>query len=118
MPQGVVDVVIGRSGGACEAMIKPVCTGYAQHLHHRKISGREHTVPNVLHVCAACHQQYIHMNPAESYVKGWLVKMNHEPVEIPVSYRGQLVTLGVDGSVTPFFKPRHSAGLSTFEELF
>lgn len=112
MPQDVYDTVMGRAGGACEAMIHGACTGHVAHWHHRKISGREHTIPNGLAVCDACHR-WIHAHPARSYSHGWLVKMNADPGETPVTYRGQPVYLTADGRTEHYFKPRNDAGLSS-----
>lgn len=112
MPQQVYDTVMERAGGACEAMIHGACTGHVAHWHHRKISGREHTIPNGFAVCDACHR-WIHAHPARSYSHGWLVKMNADPGETPVTYRGQPVILTADGQVEHYFKPRNDAGLSS-----
>lgn len=98
MPPAVADTVVGRAGGRCEVMIFPVCTGGAEHLHHRKISGREHLVENLVHICRACHE-WIHGHPAQSYEQGWLVKMAGDPAVVPVSYRGRVVRLGAAGEV-------------------
>lgn len=113
IPEAIREVVKERSGEACEAMIYAVCTGRAEHMHHRKISGREHLVVNILHLCRACHMDYIHKNPEASRENGWLVKMNYDPSEVPVMYRGQPVMLFEDGRIKSYFKPRGDAGLSS-----
>lgn len=93
MPQDVVDTVIARSGGNCEAMIPfSGCTMHVHHLHHRKISGREHLVENLLGVCSTCHS-WIHAHPKDSYKSGWLVKMSYDPGEALVARRGRVVQL-------------------------
>lgn len=97
MPQDVVEKVLARSGGNCEAMIPfSGCNLQGEHLHHRKISGREHTVENLLHLCEPCHR-HVHANPAESYGLGFLVKMSYEPDEVPVARRGRVVLLDSEG---------------------
>lgn len=101
MPPAVAEAVIDRSGGGCEVQFVPVCTGRAEHLHHRKISGREHLVSNLLHVCGACHR-WIHAHPAASYEHGWLVKMNHTAGDVIVTYRGEPVALPESGEVIPY----------------
>lgn len=62
-----------RSRGICEVGSE-VCTGEAQHFHHRKMrsAGGSHSEGNGLAVCHACHD-YIHANPDLSYEHGWLL---------------------------------------------
>lgn len=96
MPEHVAQAAIGRSEGTCEVMNPFTCTGQAEALHHRKISGREHSIENCVHICKPCHD-WIHANPTESYRQGWLVKMNHDPAETPMSRRGRVVLLDGEG---------------------
>lgn len=98
MPEAVAQAVIDRADGFCEASNFPVCTGFPGPIHHRKISGREHTVSNCVHICDACHR-WIHANPAVSYEQGWLVKMNYEPGEVPMKYRGRPALLDPAGHI-------------------
>lgn len=98
MPEAVAKAVLDRSEGHCEVMNPFTCTGFGEHLHHRKISGREHTVENVVNVCSADHR-WIHANPAESYRLGWLVKMNYDPGEVPMQYQGRPALLSADGHI-------------------
>lgn len=99
IPKKVLDLVVERSGGHCEVMSTAIgCTGRGEHRHHRKISGREHTIENLLDVCHVCHT-HIHAHPALSYAMGWLVKMNYSPGEVTVIRQGQEVTLTEDGGV-------------------
>lgn len=99
MPEHVARAVIDRAEGKCESMIPGVCTFGAHHLHHRKISGREHTVENLAHICTSCHS-YVHANPAWSYERGYLVRMGHEPSVTPFQYRGLPSLLDAEGGVT------------------
>ena len=98
MPTRVAELVTERAYGACEYLIRGVCSGRAEHIHHRKISGREHTASNCVHICSNCHR-YVHANPAEAYRNGWLVKMNYEPSQVPVLRRGEAVLLDNEGGI-------------------
>ena len=98
MPAAVAQAVIDRADGRCEVMNFPVCVGQAGPIHHRKISGREHSVENCVHICKPCHD-WIHAHPAVSYEQGWLIRMAHDPGEVPMKYRGRTVVLAADGSV-------------------
>ena len=98
MPQHVAQAVIDRADGSCEVMNFPFCTGTAGPIHHRKISGREHSVSACIHICKPCHD-WIHANPAVSYERGWLVKMNRDPAETPVFYQWRFVRLADDGTI-------------------
>lgn len=71
MPGVVVEAVIARSGGRCEGQVADVCTGRAQHLHHRvrRSQGGPHTVENIVHLCEACHT-WAHGNVTEARVLG------------------------------------------------
>lgn len=74
MSPGTRQAVTERSGGQCEALTI-ACTVQASHIHH--IAGRSgsdpHRLENLLHVCSPCHS-YIHANPGESYLNGWMRK--------------------------------------------
>lgn len=98
MPEAVYQAVMERSGGVCEAMIFPVCTGQVGHWHHRlmRSQGGKHEVHNGLALCSACHA-WIHAHPEQSYKLGWLVKMSYEPLDVPVSRRGRVVHLDAEG---------------------
>lgn len=97
MPQAVAEKVLARSGGNCEAMVPFAgCTMQTHHLHHRKISGREHRVENLLALCHRCHD-WVHGHPEESYRLGLLVKMNYDPAEVTVARRGRVVQLDGEG---------------------
>lgn len=99
IPKKVLDLVVERSAGHCEVMSIAIgCTGRGEHRHHRKISGREHVVENVLDVCHVCHG-HIHANPQLSYAMGWLVKMNYSPADVTVVRQGQEVSLTSGGGV-------------------
>lgn len=98
VPEKVAARVLARAQTMCEFMIPGVCTGMGVHLHHRKISGREHRVSNMVLVCMECHR-YVHAHPAEAYGQGWLVKMNYGPEQVAFSRRGRLSFLDDEGGV-------------------
>lgn len=92
-----------RADGACE-----VCgLAYPTNAHHRKnrsqAGGDE--LSNLLAVCGSgttgCHG-YITEHPAESYLKGWSVRSTEDPREVPVLYRGSLVTLDDLGNLEDY----------------
>ena len=99
MPEHIARTVIDRADGRCEFMIPGPCVFEAHHIHHRKISGREHTIEGMAHICHACHD-FVHANPALSYERGWLVRSVHDPAEQPVQYRGLRSYLDEHGGVT------------------
>lgn len=99
VPKEVVEVVQERSQGFCEIMNpESGCNGRGEHMHHRKMrsQGGEHTVENIVHVCAADHHA-VHMRPAIAYSKGWLVKSTRDPRHEPFFRRGGAVLLLEDG---------------------
>ncbi|AKF28222.1 hypothetical protein YH66_12040 [[Brevibacterium] flavum] len=115
IPKRVVAQVEARSGGNCEILLTGIgCTMRGEHRHHRKISGREHTIENLLDVCHVCHT-YIHAHPALSYASGWLVKMNYEPENVTVIRRSSEVKLFPDGRFEHVGADR---GLLDSEEVF
>ena len=100
VPKDVAEAVIERSGGKCEAMNFQYCTGQAEQLHHRQLrsQGGEHTVENIIAVCAADHSRF-HREVAEAQSQGWIVRSTQEPAEVPMKYRGRTVVLTEDGGV-------------------
>lgn len=101
MPREVYQTVFDRAGGRCEAMVFPVCTGRAEQFHHRQYRSRggEHTVPNLVFICRACHD-WVHAHPRESGEIGLSVHSWQEPGEVPVAYRGRPAVLDDAGGVT------------------
>lgn len=82
MNRQLADAVKRRSGGRCEAQV--VCGGRrAVHMHHRRRAGRLDFDANLLHLCLKCHE-WIHANPAESYLGGLLVHSWADPATVPV----------------------------------
>lgn len=67
--------VLARCGGYCEANT-PACPPRAHagfHVHHVRLrsQGGGHEPENLLYVCPDAHR-WIHGNPAESAIRGWL----------------------------------------------
>lgn len=97
-----------RSGGLCEI---DAC-GRANEYHHRGPRGQGGTsldwvnqAANCLHVTRECHRKAEgrgRWSRKTSQDNGWLVPRNSPltAAEVPVLYRGRLVRLGDDGSVT------------------
>ena len=99
VPTEVASIVTERSDGHCEIMNPDAgCTGYREHLHHRKLrsQGGEHTVENLTGICHRCHY-WLHAHPAIAYANGWLVKGAKDPAKIPFRRRGVLSFLRKDG---------------------
>lgn len=72
-----------RSGNRCEAR-SSVCTGRAEHFHHRKLRRfGDHRVVNCLHVCSACHD-YMHLKRVMAALMGWIVSGQKDPADVPV----------------------------------
>lgn len=56
--------------------------------------------PNCLALCGMDHHR-VESHRALAYDNGWLVRQSHNPAEIPVLRRGQLVLLDDEGSFQP-----------------
>ena len=68
--------------GACTARIPGVCSGLAEHGHHRQLRRHGNDTPlNVIPVCARCHNA-IHHRPAWSTSWGLLVPSWADPADI------------------------------------
>ena len=100
IPKHIAEAVRERAEGRCEAMNFPICNGRAEQLHHRRLrsQGGEHTVVNLIAVCAPCHNRF-HREVAEAVSQGWIVRSVHEPAEVPMKYRGMTATLSEEGVV-------------------
>ena len=59
-------------GGTCEF---PLCNAPGAHGHHRlpRSQGGKDTLENCLWLCAH-HHDYVHLHPAESYERGWMLR--------------------------------------------
>lgn len=92
-----------RSDGVCEQCGMELATN----AHHRKNKSQlgSDSLSNLLHLCGSgttgCHG-YITEHHAESYLKGWSVRSTEDPREIPVLYRGSLVTLDDLGGIEDY----------------
>lgn len=106
-PQSVIAEAYARAGERCERCPQWIGDGrWAP--HHRRPKGAggsslpdTHTISNCLAVCVACHV-WIHDNPAESEVAGWLLPHPSVPADRPVlvwaGRRMALVRLSADGT--------------------
>nr|DAS22128.1 MAG TPA: CRISPR-associated endonuclease [Caudoviricetes sp.] len=100
MNASVVNTILERSQGCCEAMLlQSGCNGRGEHIHHRRLrsQGGGDTATNCVHICHKCHD-YIHRNTGDSYHRGLLCRSYWEPDAVPVEYRGILVLLNPDGT--------------------
>ena len=90
IPDHVVQSVTTRAEGFCEAMIRGVCNGRPEHLHHRQLRSRGggDTVENLTAVCHRCHD-WIHRHPKESTALGLMVSRWADPAEVPMAHRGK-----------------------------
>lgn len=63
-----------RSHNECEIGIPGVCTGFAEHRHHRKRRGQggSNRLVNLLHSCGACHR-FVHRNPKWALERRYLL---------------------------------------------
>lgn len=75
-----------RSGGTCEIDGRNPAT----EVHHRqnRSQGGSWAVPNLLHVCPACHH-HITVNPKAATDQGWAVKSHQDPPDVPVWLAGR-----------------------------
>lgn len=64
-----------RAGNRCEGHCVKGCTVRIQTFHHRlrRTQGGPGTLDNCLALCRVCHS-HIHDHPAESYLRGWLIR--------------------------------------------
>ena len=84
--QTVRKAVLARDGERCRRCLRPTTD-----VHHRKVKGMGGTadpevafgLANLVSLCRECHQ-WVHGNPEEAYVLGWLVHSWDNPVDIPV----------------------------------
>ncbi|MDU0478364.1 hypothetical protein QVA66_03810 [Staphylococcus chromogenes] len=78
------------------------CTARGEHLHHRQLrsQGGRHTVPNLVHICHACHE-WIHANPRDAAECGFIVRRGADPAAVAVLRRSRWVLLDDSGGVEP-----------------
>ncbi len=103
-------LVLARSGGSCEALIRG-CRHTGTDLHHRVNRGmgcaeRSGGASAALLLCTSCHR-WITEHPADAYVHGWSVRRNQlaAPSEVPVRWRGRWVLLDDSGGLRSCERP-------------
>ncbi|GEM_PF-2479411 len=84
-PSRVIQIVDERRRGRCEMCGLAVPVVY----HHRRPKGMGgSTAPlidsslNCFGICSPCHR-YVHAHPAEAYERGWLLRKNMSPGDVP-----------------------------------
>jgi hypothetical protein len=102
IPAAVRAAVTARDDGRCRKCSKP-----AHHIHHRQPKGhggtsnpgQAHGMAYLVSLCADCHN-YVHMNPAESYLTGFLLHAGTDPEMMPLVARpgSRPVLLKADGT--------------------
>ena len=63
----------------CEFGIEKVCTGRAEHNHHKLLRRFKGADEFTADICSACHR-YVHDHPTESYEKGWMIRGSGRPL--------------------------------------
>ncbi|MET8278220.1 hypothetical protein [Micromonospora sp. NPDC005174] len=116
VPPTVRDALAERAGGFCEIQ-RPGCLGQGTDPSHRisqKAGGRHgeaktrhDRLSNLMWACRRCHD-FVTDNPEASKAPnvGWALEEWQRPAECPALYRGRLVLLADDGSMT-FLSPNH-----------
>ncbi|WP_433460730.1 HNH endonuclease [Micromonospora sp. CA-248212] len=116
VPPAVRDSLIERAAGWCEIQ-RLGCFGQGTDPSHRvsQKSGGRHgeaktrhdRLSNLMWACRRCHD-FVTNNPEASKAPsvGWALEEWQRPAECPALYRGRLVLLADDGSMT-FCSPNH-----------
>ncbi|MEV5211393.1 hypothetical protein AB0K35_28355 [Micromonospora sp. NPDC053740] len=117
VPPAVRDALIERAGGGFCEIQRPGCLGQGTDPSHRitQKSGGRHgeaktahdRLSNLMWACRRCHD-FVTDNPeaSKSPTVGWALEEWQRPAECPALYRGRLVLLADDGSLT-FCSPNH-----------
>ena len=107
----IVELVVVRAQGYCEACGKPEQPTMA--LHHRKLKSRggKDSASNLMRVHHSCHNMStdsIHANPAWAEDKGFMVPSWRESHEHPMhTPEGGIVLLQNDGTIITLEKGKH-----------
>ena len=77
--------VAERCGGRCEARVDGVCTGWLEHVHHRRLRSQGGTddLSNLIGCCNSCHR-WAHANPREASRLGLIDFTLAEPLSSAV----------------------------------
>lgn len=81
IPKDIKAALANRSAGICE-----VCeSARAVHPHHRKlqVQGGEHTLANLIAVCAWCHAAIHDDVDTSSVRRGYIVRRPDDPADVP-----------------------------------
>jgi 5-methylcytosine-specific restriction endonuclease McrA len=78
--------VADRCGGRCEARIEGVCTGWLEHVHHRRLrsQGGSDDPSNLVGICRKCHD-HAHRNPKLAGELGLIDFTVAEPLSLAVT---------------------------------
>lgn len=101
-----------RSEGYCER-----CgTNIEQHnfaAHHRQLrsQGGKDEIQNLVALCHQCHNlgtKSVHLNPKDSYAKGWMVHNWQNPEDVLIcTDAGLIIRLNQDGTKTNYEEKQH-----------
>jgi HNH endonuclease len=100
----IIRIIEKRAGDYCETCGEVAQLSMA--LHHRKLKrrGGRDTPSNLIRIHHGCHNlntDSIHLNPATSLLRGWMVSSWDNPEETPfLRYNKVLVILQNDGTIT------------------
>lgn len=107
----IVELVVERAQGYCEACGKPEQPTMA--LHHRKLKSRggKDSASNLMRVHHSCHNMStgsIHANPTWAEDKGFMVASWQEPDAAPMhTPNGGIVLLQNDGTIITLEEGRY-----------
>lgn len=78
-----------RAGGRCDLCGQPLSNA-AFECHHRKkrSQGGDDSLPNLVALHSHCHHVRVHGQPAWAYDRGFLVRRDDEPADVPVLRHG------------------------------
>ena len=100
----VRDLIMARSENHCE-----ICgVAVPEQIHHRRARGMGSTrrpetnqPANGLAACSRCHE-FVESRREFALDRGWLVRQNQSPADVPLVYQGNWAVLTDDGAV---FRP-------------
>lgn len=89
MPSGLRHEVYLRAGGRCDLCTAPL-PGDQWEAHHRRLRSRggADTHENLIALCATCHHDRVHANPAWATEHGYMVPSWGDPATTPILRHG------------------------------